>query len=247
MTAAQAEAIDASDYVGFSSPYGGESRTSFVYKYNVMKAAVGEYNPNYVSSRSSVAALNGKVFIIKGNTGDNTTSYIGNWDSLEALQVHKVTIKVAYPNSVGGRATKGVSLAYSNEAVPNNANKIRMEATDEAYTPADNLSTIIDAAEGWTVYTVTIDADVYKAIDKSDYVSFVADNNTSMTNFIWAYGITRAGIGEYKQPYDSAPTHKMAELDGLTFVVCGNRGPQNNHLTGYWETVAASEVVYAVQ
>ncbi len=233
LTQAQVNAINACDYTAFSSEYGAEIRTKFVYSNSVTRANIGK--AGYGSAKHTMAELNGKMFFITGSTNDNTTSYIGNWDNYNA-KIKTITLKVAVPTKVGSTSVSSMNLIYSDECSPATANKIKMTKTTESFKPDAIHTSLISSNATWVVYEAEVDAIEYHAIAKAQYTGFATDNVKVRTRYSYGDSVFRAGVGSYVNPYDYTVTTHPEALDGCTFVICGSGVNTNTvQLKGYWK------------
>lgn len=233
LTQNQVDAVNACDYTGFSSEYGAEIRTKFVYSNSVTRANIGK--AGYGSAKHTIADLNGKMFFITGSTAANTTSYTGNWDNYNA-HIKTVTLKVAVPTKVGSTSVSSMNLIYSDECSPAIANKIKMTKTTENFKPDEIHTSLISSDATWVVYEAEVDATQYHAIAKAQYTGFATDNVKVRTRYSYGDSVFRAGVGSYVNPYDYTVTTHPEALDGCTFVICDSGVDTNTvQLKGYWK------------
>ena len=231
LTASQVKAIDACNYTAFASPHGADIRTKYTYGYSVTRANIG--STGYGSAKHTVAELNGKMFFITDSTAANTTSYTGNWDNYNA-QIKTITLKVAMPTKVNGKAVDSMNLVYAPYADITTATVLDMTKTNESFTPDEVYTSLIADNAQWAVYEITVDANQYKEMAKAGSVAFATDDTKIRTRFNYSNNIFRAGVGEYVNPFDINNYTKPEQLDGATYVVCGASVELAHALNGYW-------------
>lgn len=233
LTQAQADAINACNYTGFTSAYSADIRTNYTYGNSVTRANIGK--AGYGSAKHTIAELNNKMFFITGSAAANTVSYTGNWGDFNA-NIKTITLKIAAPAKVGGTLINSMNLIYSEDFDPATANKAKMTKTTESFKADKVYTSLISSNTAWSVYEVELDANEYKALAKSRYVGFATDDTKVRTCFNYTHNILRGNVGSYKTPFDAAAFTHPTELDGRTFVLCGALNSNNTiTLNGYWK------------
>jgi len=232
LTPAQATAVDSAKVVGFSKA-GATDRTGMRSGLTVVNAPVegGVYG-----AAQSVAALNGKTFIINScyDEAYETKSYTGHWTS--AAGVPTVTLKFAVPK--GNTATYNWGAAdfyYSNTNNINDATRIPMENTGKVINAtADNCSTLKDGQ--WSVYTVSLTEAQASAVDASKAAGFVKHGDKQNRTGMGA-GNTILNATTTAGSYNSNKA-AVSTFNGKTFIIDSyyNTSYPNQTYKGYWSS-----------
>ena len=246
LTAEQVAEIDTYNSIGFAKQgsnviktvmYG--KGTSVVYS----TATSGEYT----TAKSSLAAFDGKTFIISGayvsGIYENQT-YTGYWSNSQGSE--DLTIRFAMPMGTNKANTwGGVDLYYSNSTSNlTNANRIAMTDTGKVIN-CDNGSTTTLKAGAWNVYEVSITAEQAAEIDKYTSVGFAMAGSNNIKTVMYGGGKSIVYSTETSGTYSKSKS-SVSEFDGKTFIISGAYGSgiyENQTYTGYWTNDQGSEGV----
>lgn len=232
VTPEQAEAINASKFVGFATA-DGVNRTTLVSGSNILKAGIDTYTAKYGTTVTPVEKLNGKTFVIRDAAygATSSASYVGYWVS------DFVTVRAAAPvASTAYSAWNNVDLYYGNTTAFDSLSKIAMINTGET-TKVTGLNGKMSIKEGrWYIFAITLDKTTAEAVESAKYVGFNKDGAVNRTAIL--KNVLCAKTNEYDVNYN-ATARTLAELDGQVFVVKGMTSTSASSVatyTGEWET-----------
>ncbi|MCH5297594.1 MAG: hypothetical protein J1E85_07985 [Ruminococcus sp.] len=217
LTAAQISAIDNEKYVGFINA--NNRKTGL--KNSILKAtASGEY----ASTKSSIAAYNGKMFVINGcydtssELAQVTTYNVKVLSNNTGVAPAKspVTLYFAAPLGTSTANTwRTASLFYGNDQKSISGNtKVEMTKTGDVYVgDKGKLTTLVSG--NWDIYSVTLNAEQINRIDYAKYVGFV-NGNSRKTGYLYPLQkATESGT------YADVPK-SIADYDGKMFIINGS-------------------------
>lgn len=215
LNATQIAAIDSAKYVGFINA--NNRKTGL--KSPIVKATA---SGTYATTKSSIAAYNGKMFVINGSydTSSEFTTYnvkVLSNNTGKAPAKSPVTIYFAAPlgNSTANNWSNGANLYYGNDQKSfKNNTKIAMTKTGDTYKGSKGkLTTLVSG--NWDIYSVTLNAEQINRIDYAKYVGF-ANNYSRKTGY--ANPLQKA---TESGKYASVPL-SIADYDGKMFVINGS-------------------------
>lgn len=214
LTDAQIKAIDSAKYVGFINA--NNRKTGL--KNPIVKATA---NGTYATTKSSIAAYDGKTFIINGcyDKPNEITTYnvkvLSNATG-KAPAKSPVTIYFAAPlGTTTANNWSSANLFYGNDqkSLKNNT-KVAMTKTGDTYAgEKGKLKTLVSG--DWDIYSVTLNAEQINRIDYAKYVGFVNgySRKTGYANPLQK--ATESGV------YADIPL-SIADYDGKLFIINGS-------------------------
>ena len=229
LTDEQAAAIDAANYAGFVNTANNIS-TSYIYSNSIFRANVDK--EGYQAAKTSVSALNGKMFVIKGaGTLENKRKFLGSWVS-ESGSPAVATIYAASPVVNETKSMGDVYFRYGSSSTVSAATQFRMMQTDNWYT--SNTTAKMLKAGKWITYSLDLTAEQIAEIDKSNYTGFTSIYGAEVrTRFTYANSVTKACVGSYNSTYNTAIT-PISKLNGKMFIIEDSINEDTTSYLGYW-------------
>ncbi len=227
----QAAAINSSKFVGFATA-DGVNRTTLVSGSNVLKAGVDTYTAKYGTTANTVAALDGKTFVIRDSAygATSSTSFVGYWVS------DFVTVRAAAPLAATAYSTwDNVDLYYGNTTAFDSMTKLSMINTGDT-TKVSSLNGNMTIKTGrWYIYAITLDKATASAVESAKYVGFNKTDAVNRTSIL--KNVLFAKTNTFDGNYNSK-ARTLSELDGQLFVIKGMTSTSSSvaTYTGEWET-----------
>lgn len=214
LTAAQIQAVDSAKYVGFINA--NNRKTGL--KNSICKATA---TGTYASTKSSITAYDGKMFVINGcyDVPNEITTYnvkVLSGNTGKAPAKSPVTIYFAAPlGTTTANNWSSANLFYGNDqkSLKNNT-KVPMTKTGDTYAgDKGKLTTLVSG--DWDIYSVTLNAEQINRIDYAKYVGFVNgySRKTGYANPLQK--ATESG------KYSDVPL-SIADYDGKMFIINGS-------------------------
>ena len=228
----QAAAINSSKFVGFATA-DGVNRTTLVSGSNVLKAGVDTYTAKYGTTANTVAALDGKTFVIRDSAygATSSVSFVGYWVS------DFVTVRAAAPLAATSYSTwDNVDLYYGNTTAFDSMTKLSMINTGDT-TKVSSLNGNMSIKTGrWYIYAITLDKATASAVENAKYVGFNKTDAVNRTAIL--KNVLFAKTNTFDGNYNSK-ARTLSELDGQLFVIKGMTSKSTSSVatyTGEWET-----------
>lgn len=227
----QAAAINSSKFVGFATA-DGVNRTTLVSGSNVLKAGVDTYTAKYGTTANTVAALDGKTFVIRDSAygATSSVSFVGYWVS------DFVTVRAAAPLAATPYSTwDNVDLYYGNTTAFDSMTKLSMINTGDT-TKVSSLNGNMTIKTGrWYIYAITLDKATASAVENAKYVGFNKTDAVNRTAIL--KNVLFAKTNTFDGNYNSK-ARTLSELDGQLFVIKGMTAKSSSvaTYTGEWET-----------
>lgn len=228
----QAAAINSSKFVGFATA-DGVNRTTLVSGSNVLKAGVDTYTAKYGTAANTVAALDGKTFVIRDSAygATSSVSFVGYWVS------DFVTVRAAAPLAATSYSTwDNVDLYYGNTTAFDSMTKLSMINTGDT-TKVSSLNGNMSIKTGrWYIYAITLDKATASAVENAKYVGFNKTDAVNRTAIL--KNVLFAKTNTFDGNYNSK-ARTLSELDGQLFVIKGMTSKSTSSVatyTGEWET-----------
>lgn len=227
----RAAAINSSKFVGFATA-DGVNRTTLVSGSNVLKAGVDTYTAKYGTTANTVAALDGKTFVIRDSAygATSSVSFVGYWVS------DFVTVRAAAPLAATSYSTwDNVDLYYGNTTAFDSMTKLSMINTGDT-TKVSSLNGNMTIKTGrWYIYAITLDKATASAVENAKYVGFNKTDAVNRTAIL--KNVLFAKTNTFDGNYNSK-ARTLSELDGQLFVIKGMTAKSSSvaTYTGEWET-----------